>query len=73
MESEPVLAHKAETPSILSRLEDKRIFSIELFEDGFMICEQCDAYFWVKLTREELLQLAAEILEVANTKESSGS
>jgi len=54
--------------TILSRLEDERIFSIEKTDKEGVFCvgEECDRHFICMLTRDDLRQLAAEILEIAN-------
>lgn len=54
--------------TLLKRLEEGRIFSIERTDipDVFCVGEECDRYFAINLTRDELRQLAAEILDIAN-------
>jgi hypothetical protein len=54
-----------DTP-ILRRLEDERVFSVTpMDEGGFYIQEQCDTWFAVELTRDELLALADELKALA--------
>jgi hypothetical protein len=54
----------------LKRLEDEGIFSIEKSDDpnSFWFVDECDRNFWLKLTRDEMRQLAAEILQIADSK-----
>lgn len=53
--------------SVLEKLDDESVLGIiPLPEQGmFEIYERCDEYFSVKLTADELLQLAKEIEEMA--------
>lgn len=52
--------------TMLARLARGRIFTIGHDETGFYIQEACDEYFCVSLTKADLIQLAAEIVELAN-------
>ncbi len=45
---------------------DGRVFSIKAMPDGtFRIREECDGYFAMYFTADELRELAQEIIEVA--------
>lgn len=60
--------------TILDRLSDERVFSIEKNEDGtFCIEEDCDNYFAVVLTPEELNRLGDEIKQLANNTQAHSS
>lgn len=54
---------------ILKMLEDDRIFSVERTGDAFTFQEECDQYFVVPLTRDEVLQLASELIALAEDEE----
>lgn len=54
--------------TILARLREERVFYIERDGDIFVVCEACDDYFGERLTRDELRQLATEIMEIANAE-----
>jgi hypothetical protein len=48
---------------ILNRM-DERIFCVVKQEDGrFMVGENCDGYYYVLLTADELRQLGNELIE----------
>lgn len=48
--------------NILKLLEDKRVFSIEFDNTNTArIIEECDRYFDVYVTKQQLLELAKEI------------
>lgn len=51
--------------TILQKLEDKRVFSIAKTGDDFEFIEECDRWFGATLTRDEVLQLAAELVALA--------
>lgn len=55
----------ASEPTMLSRMEDARIFAV--VRDGAMIrfTEACDYYYEYTLTRGEALRLAAELKAMA--------
>jgi hypothetical protein len=58
-----------EGDELLSLLAKEHIFKILRKEDGlFLIEESCDHYFSVRLTREQLLDLADEIKALATDK-----
>lgn len=51
------------TNSILQKLEDERIFSTEVCKDGTIeLMEMCDQYFKLRLSKQEVLQLAQELI-----------
>jgi hypothetical protein len=52
--------------NILKFLEDKQVFSIDKYSEGFNVSECCDYYYNETLTKDELLQLAEELKELAN-------
>ena len=52
--------------SMLKRLEEDQVFSIVKDGDKFLICEECDQFFDFPCTKEDLLQLAQEIIDLAN-------
>lgn len=52
--------------TMLERLKEDSVFSIEKTDDGFNICEECDHYYDFPCTKEDLLQLAQEIIDLAN-------
>lgn len=52
--------------SMLKRLEEDQVFSIVKDGDKFRIWEECDHYFDFPCTKEDLLQLAQEIIDLAN-------
>jgi hypothetical protein len=54
--------------TILSKLNDERVFSVEPLEDGFLVSEECDSHFAAVLTAYELRQLADELRDVADGK-----
>lgn len=52
---------------MLDLLAGERVFSISRTTDGgFAFTEKCDEYFGVKLTREQLLALAHELIALAD-------
>lgn len=56
-----------EYESIIGALADNRLVSFVKEGDMFIIVEQCDNYFTGKLTKEQLLGLAAELVALANS------
>lgn len=52
--------------TMLKRLAEDSVFSIEKTDDGFRIWEECDHYYDFPCTKEDLLQLAQEIIDLAN-------
>lgn len=56
--------------TILEHLKSEKVFSIERDGDRFMVTEECDGWFGEWLTRDELRQLAGEILALADEGES---
>lgn len=56
---------------ILELLEEEKIFDIYAIGDGkFNVVERCDNWLSVSLTKDQLLQLAEEIRELANSDKS---
>lgn len=55
--------------SMLSRLgqDGRRVFSISRKGDAWRIEEECDNYFFLDVSNEELKQLAQEILALADS------
>ena len=52
---------------ILPQLRERQIFSIERTESGhFVLQEECDNYFDVELTPQDLKNLAAELVRLAD-------
>ena len=62
---QPIKQKKGEEMSILEKLDEGRIFDIELVEGGFEFGEGCDGCFSVVLTRDELLKLIDELKELS--------
>lgn len=53
--------------TILERLEKSRVVTISVVgKRRFRFWENCDGYFFEDLTREEVLQLAEELREMAS-------
>lgn len=54
--------------SILDRLNDEKVFRIELSEDKktASILEACDQWFGVDLSKQELGQLISELSKILN-------
>lgn len=58
--------------TMLGLMKSCRIFSAKPTSDGnFSIIEQCDDYFEVNLTKEQLLALAQELIDLANATQES--
>ena len=43
---------------VMSKIQDERIFYVDVDEKGFFIQELCDTWFGCDLTQEELKQLS---------------
>ena len=55
-----------EFPSVLAWLEDARVLSVKLTEDGtYRLREECDRWFCEYLTREQLRMLSDELRDMA--------
>jgi hypothetical protein len=52
--------------TILKRLEEGRIFSVDKIGFAFMFQEECDRHYVEELSRDEVLKLADEMIELAN-------
>ena len=50
--------------TILEKLEEAKVFRIRPKDGNFKVREECDGYFFMMLTKEELLQLADEITQL---------
>ena len=48
---------------VISKIQDERIFDINVDEKGFYIQELCDTWFYCDLKQEELKQLSDFFLE----------
>ncbi len=60
--------YEGEGDTVLATLEDARVFSVEKTEDGlFRVEEHCDKYFHADLTKEQLIEVAAELVRLADT------
>lgn len=59
--------HIDPTAPILDQLSEARIFSAYKKDDGVCFNECCDYYFEATLTKKEVLQLAQELIDLANT------
>ena len=44
--------------NILEKLEEKRIFCIEVYENNVYITEACDTYFSCRLQKEDCVKLS---------------
>lgn len=55
--------------SMLKRLEEEGVFSIVKDGDKFRVWEECDHYYDFPCTKEDLMQLAKEIIDLANGEE----
>ncbi len=55
-------------PTMLETLEEERVMTIKFKPDVgmFRLREECDKYFWVMVTKEDLLKLAEEIKALAS-------
>lgn len=55
-----------ESETLLNALNEQSVFKIVKSEDDFFLIEEsCDNYFSVRLTREQLIDLADEIRRLA--------
>lgn len=52
--------------TMLERLKEDMVFSISKHRDGFIITEEAEKFFDFPCTKEDLLQLAQEIIDLAN-------
>lgn len=52
--------------TMLERLAEDMVFSISKHRDGFIITEEAEKFFDFPCTKEDLLQLAQEIIDLAN-------
>jgi len=59
-------ALESNLPSILVRMKEGRIFSIERSGNVFLVAERCDACFEEHLTGNELRRLGLEIIALAD-------
>ena len=51
---------------MLDKMEEECIFKVETLQNGFLLTECCDTYFNVEVTKEELIQLGEELIQLAN-------
>lgn len=60
-----------EVNTVLELLVAERVLSIthDAEQDTFDLYELCDEYFYVTLTRQQLLELGKEIMDLALAKE----
>jgi hypothetical protein len=67
-ESSQDVVPEATKPSIMARLKSHQVVSFKPQSDGtFRVKEKCDDYFMEYLTRDEMLQLAREIIDMSQT------
>ena len=58
-----------EVKTMLDLVASARIFGVEKTADGgFELSERCDDYFRVTITRDELIDLANELLALAEVE-----
>ena len=50
---------------MLASLEEARVFSVFATGGGYLFIDACDVYFEKKLTREQVLQMAQELIQMA--------
>lgn len=56
-----------EYETVLDALHDFRVVSVRGNKDGtFTVCEECDDYYSITLTKEQLIALADELRSLAN-------
>jgi hypothetical protein len=61
----------ATKPSIMNRLKSEQVVSFKPQSDGtFRVKEKCDDNFMEYLTRDEMLQLAREIIDMSQTNKT---
>ena len=53
---------------VLDSLKALRIMAIEETDNGYCITEQCDQYFGITLTREQMQKLIAELQDMIGRK-----
>ncbi len=53
--------------TMLEIMDECRVFEIVKHDGKFVLCEKCDEYFGVSLTKEQLLALADEMKSLANS------
>lgn len=58
--------------SVLKFLEDQRIFSVDAKRHFVLFTEECDRYFKIQLTPDEVRQLAGELIAMAIEIEAAG-
>jgi len=59
-------SYKGKGETVISALKDARVASIKKTDDGmFSIQEQCDGYFYAKLSKEQMLALIDELTMLA--------
>jgi hypothetical protein len=70
-ESAQDAAPEAAKPSIMDRLKSEQVVSFKPQSDGtFRVKEKCDDNFMEYLTRDEMLQLAREIIDMSQTNKT---
>lgn len=61
-------SYEGEGDTMIEALKYARIFSIKKQDNGkFKIKEKCDDYFYAYLTKEQLKDLAKELLELSKS------
>lgn len=59
--------------SVLNYLDSERVLTITRNDDGtFNVTEHCDDFFGVDLTADELRELAAELIALADKEHAHG-
>lgn len=58
--------NKTSNESILDLVLSECVFSVKKTGGTFWITEECDGNFAVELTKEQLIQLDEELIELAN-------
>lgn len=66
-----IIVGSTEYGSVLEALGEERIFSVAVNENGFCFTEECDNYFDTTISKEQMLMLAAEIVDLANSADST--
>lgn len=56
-----------DSETILGQLSRNNVFSVVKQGKEIRFTEGCDCYYWATLTKEEVLQLAQELIDLANT------
>ena len=62
-----------EYETMLEALANQRVMTVEAKDGGFEVGEACDNYFSVRLTPEQLRQLAEELIALAHTSNAEVS